>query len=76
MEIFNDFCFCEGEEINVDHMIIGLSKTIYWEKKFELMPILGDALEDAGNSQEVIVHCKGQQHFRGCGLLDKILGLI
>ena len=40
------------------------------------MPVLGDALEEAGCDNEVILwHCRvDSEHARGCWLLDAILG--
>ena len=42
----------------------------------ELYPILGDALEDAGCSDSVILtHCREYaEHIRGCWLVDLLLG--
>ncbi len=52
-----------------------LAHTIYHEKRFEEMPILGDALEDAGCENELLLsHCREEtEHFRGCWILDLIL---
>jgi hypothetical protein len=40
------------------------------------MPILGDALEEAGCSDTTILdHCRQPaEHVRGCWLVDRILG--
>lgn len=39
------------------------------------MPILGDALIDAGyTNQEAIKHCSTTTHYKGCWLIDNILG--
>jgi hypothetical protein len=48
---------------------------IYDERAFERMGILGDALEEAGCCDEVILgHCRDQgDHALGCWLLDLIL---
>lgn len=52
-----------------------IAKDIYREHNFEDMPILGDALEDAGCSDEDILgHCRNSGvHIRGCWLLDLLL---
>jgi hypothetical protein len=52
-----------------------LAEGIYQEQAFERMGVLGDALEDAGCTDEVILgHCRGPgEHVRGCWVLDLIL---
>ncbi len=49
---------------------------IYEEKVFDRMPILADALEEAGcDSREVLDHCRGPgEHVRGCWVVDLVLG--
>lgn len=58
-------------------LAVALARTIYDERAFERLPILGDALEDAGCADATILdHCRGPNcHVRGCWLLDLILGL-
>jgi hypothetical protein len=53
-----------------------LADSIYAERAFERMPVLGDALEEAGsNPLEVLVHFREpREHARGCWVLDVILG--
>jgi hypothetical protein len=53
-----------------------LAEDVYEEKAFERMGVLGDALEDAGCTDEVVLsHCRqGAEHVRGCWVLDLILG--
>jgi hypothetical protein len=48
---------------------------IYEERAFERMPILGDALEEAGcTDRAVLEHCRGLgQHTLGCWLVDLCL---
>ena len=43
---------------------------------FDLLPILADALEDAGcTNQDILGHCRGSgEHVRGCWVVDLILG--
>jgi hypothetical protein len=56
--------------------VIGLAKAIYDDNTFERMPILADALMDAGcEDEQVIGHCRGPgPHVRGCWVVDLILG--
>jgi hypothetical protein len=56
--------------------VIDLARTIYEERVWERMPILADALMDAGcDSEEVINHCRGPgPHVRGCWVIDLLTG--
>jgi hypothetical protein len=53
-----------------------LAKGIYEEKAFDRLPILADALQDAGcDNEEALSHCRGAgAHVRGCWALDLVLG--
>jgi hypothetical protein len=53
-----------------------LAADLYRERDFLRLPVLGDALEDAGCRDEAILrHCRDEgEHARGCWLLDAILG--
>ena len=53
-----------------------LAEAIYQEKAFDRMPILGDALEEAGcTDAEMLNHCRQQaEHVRGCWVVDLLLG--
>jgi hypothetical protein len=53
-----------------------LAEAIYEEQAFERMPILADALEEAGYRDPTILgHCRGSgPHVRGCWVVDLILG--
>jgi hypothetical protein len=57
--------------------VIGLARGIYDDRAFERMPLLGDALMDAGCADEcVISHCReAGAHYRGCWVVDALLGL-
>jgi len=56
--------------------VISLTEAIYEERAFERMPILADALEDAGCAhQDILDHCRaGGEHCRGCWVVDLALG--
>jgi hypothetical protein len=53
-----------------------LALGIYEERAFERLPVLGDALEEAGCADETLLaHCRGGAlHVRGCWLVDLLLG--
>jgi hypothetical protein len=53
-----------------------IAQATYGERSFERLPILADALEDAGCTDAAILsHCRGPgPHVRGCWVLDLILG--
>jgi hypothetical protein len=59
-----------------DRVIPRLAEAIYEERAFERMPILTDALEEAGvTDQDILGHCRQQEgHTRGCWCLDLLLG--
>ena len=56
--------------------VADLALGIYEERAFERMPILGDALEEAGcDHADILDHCRvGQPHARGCWVVDLLLG--
>jgi hypothetical protein len=56
--------------------IRNLARGIYEERAFDRLPILGDALEEAGcDSGDILGHCRQPgEHARGCWLLDLLLG--
>ena len=56
--------------------VLQLAQAIYDDRQFDLMPILGDALEEAGcESEDLLKHCRsGDVHVRGCWAVDLILG--
>ncbi|MCI0459738.1 MAG: hypothetical protein L0Z62_22535 [Gemmataceae bacterium] len=53
-----------------------MARIIYEERRFEEMPCLGDALEDAGcTDSALLAHCRGsREHVRGCWVVDLLTG--
>jgi hypothetical protein len=54
-----------------------LARTMYESRDFSAMPILADALQDAGcDSDDVLNHCRdtNRAHVRGCWVVDLVLG--
>ena len=56
--------------------VVALARLIYEERAFDRLPILADALEDAGcDNSDILAHCRGDgPHARGCWLIDLLLG--
>jgi hypothetical protein len=56
--------------------VAALGRQAYDDCDFALLPILADALEDAGcDSGELLAHLRGGgEHVRGCWALDRVLG--
>jgi hypothetical protein len=56
---------------------VTLAKQMYESREFSAMPILADALQDAGCDNEfILAHCRdtNQVHVRGCWVVDLVLG--
>jgi hypothetical protein len=53
-----------------------LAQSIYEERAFDRLPVLADALEEAGCSDaDVLAHCRQPgAHVRGCWVVDLLLG--
>ncbi len=60
----------------VTSTVRGLAEGIYDGRAFDRMPILADALEDAGcDNPDILAHCRGDgPHVRGCWVVDLVLG--
>jgi hypothetical protein len=58
-----------------DRAIPKMAQRAYEERAFEQLPILADALEEAGCSDsELVGHCRGPgPHVRGCWVVDLLL---
>jgi hypothetical protein len=59
-----------------DGVVRKLAQVIYDEDRFGDLPILADALEEAGCAcPEMLGHCRARQpHYRGCWVVDAVLG--
>ena len=59
-----------------DRAVVQLAQVIYAEDRFGDLPILADALEEAGCARpDVLEHCRGRMpHYRGCWVVDAVLG--
>jgi hypothetical protein len=57
-------------------LVVGFARGIYEDRAFERLPILADALEEAGCAERRILdHCRQPgQHFPGCWVVDLCLG--
>ena len=56
---------------------VALARQMYDSRDFGAMPILADALQDAGcGSEDVLGHCRDATapHTRGCWVVDLVLG--
>ncbi len=56
--------------------VVTIAKEIYADRAFDRLPILADALEEAGCSDVLILtHCREfGEHVRGCWVVDLVLG--
>jgi hypothetical protein len=66
------------EEPRLDSMgstVMALARAIYQERAFDRMPILADALDEAGCvDDDVVEHCHAASaHYRGCWVLDLLV---
>jgi hypothetical protein len=55
---------------------VAIAKSMYDSRDFAPMPLLADALEDAGcEHADILDHCRGSEpHVRGCRVVDQVLG--
>jgi hypothetical protein len=58
-----------------DGQVARLARVIYDERAFGQLPVLADALEEAGCADErILAHCRADaEHVRGCWVLDGAL---
>ncbi len=58
--------------------VVAVARGMYESRDFAAMPVLADALDDAGcNHPDVLAHCRGAgPHVRGCWVVDLVLGKV
>jgi hypothetical protein len=58
--------------------VTALAQSVYDDRAFDHLPILADALEDAGcDNADILNHCRQPaEHVRGCWVVDLILGKV
>jgi hypothetical protein len=57
--------------------VLGLARRVYHSRDFGAMPILADALQEAGcENEDILNHCRDEHatHVRGCRVVDLVLG--
>ena len=55
--------------------VLGLARASYEDRAFDRMPLLADALLDAGcDDEQLLAHARADGHVRGCWLVDLVLG--
>ncbi|MCE9566408.1 MAG: hypothetical protein K8U57_30660 [Planctomycetes bacterium] len=56
---------------------VAIAQGMYESRDFSAMPILADALQDAGcDNDDILTHCRNANatHVRGCWVVDLVLG--
>jgi hypothetical protein len=56
--------------------VVSLANQMYNSRDFSAIPILADAMQDAGcDNEDLLNHCRGPgPHTRGCFVVDNVLG--
>jgi hypothetical protein len=64
---------CESRWLSTN--VLALAEAIYSDRAFDRLPILADALEDAGcTDADILDHCRQPvEHVRGCWVVDLLL---
>jgi hypothetical protein len=83
-DMFRDVCGNPFRRVVIDRTlktwkggtIPDLAQAIYVQRAFDRLPIVADALQDAGCTDAAVLdHCRsGGEHVRGCWALDLLLG--
>ena len=72
----NPFCLVIADPSWVTIPVQNIAAAIYHEQAFDRLPLLADALEEAGcDNADILAHCRGPgPHVRGCWVVDLLLG--
>ncbi|MDB5309988.1 MAG: hypothetical protein JWO38_4190 [Gemmataceae bacterium] len=72
----NPFRLITADPTWLTSTVVALARQMYESRDFSSMPILADALQDAGcENVDVLDHCRGDgPHVRGCWVVDLVLG--
>jgi hypothetical protein len=59
-----------------DSTVVRLAQVIYEEGRYDDLPIMADALLDAGcQNEDLLEHCRlPREHVKGCWVVDALLG--
>jgi hypothetical protein len=73
---FRPFAVDPAWRVYHDGVVVKMARVIYEEDRFGDLPVLADALEEAGCADAAALeHCRGRApHFRGCWVVDALLG--
>ncbi len=73
---FQPICLNPIWQVWHDGAVVKLAISIYTDRAFDRLPILADALEDAGcDNADILAHCRQPgEHVRGCWVVDLLLG--
>jgi hypothetical protein len=72
----NPFCPAAFDPAWRTSTVLALATGVYDDRAFDRLPILADALEEAGcDNADLLAHCRGDgEHVRGCWAVDLVLG--
>jgi hypothetical protein len=73
----NPFRPVTGDPAWLTSTVVQLAQGMYDSRDFSVMPILADALQDAGcDNADILTHCRDakQVHVRGCWVVDLVMG--
>jgi hypothetical protein len=61
-----------------DGLVVVMAQMIFEKRRFSEMPVLADALEDAGcDNADIPAHCRStREHVRGCWVIDELMGKV
>jgi hypothetical protein len=74
-DVVNPFRTAKLDPTHSPPLVTAIAATIYEERRFEELPILADALEEANwDHADLLAHCREPgEHIRGCWAVDVLL---